>query len=402
MLKKKEKIFAYKCVKCLKEFKQNEVEYTCPSCKDEGILDVLYDYEKIKAEFSKEKLALNNDFSLWRYKALLPIDDNTKPFNIQVGFTPLYKSKSLELEYGLKNVYIKDDGRNPSASLKDRASAIAVMDALLNKKDTITCSSTGNAGTSLSLFASIAGLKSVIYVPDNAPKPKLSQLLIYGSTVYGVKGGYKKAFDLSMQMVNEKGFYNRNCAINPLLVEGKKTVALEMAEQLNFEIPDYVIVSAGDGCITSSIYKGFFDLKALNITNKIPKIISVQASGCDAIKKAWENNGKLQDCKPNTLADSIAVAIPRNYIKAINAVNNSGGFFETVTDKEILEAMKLCATKTGVFAEPSAAASFAAFKKLAIASKIEKDASVVITITGNGLKDTESAQKTGLDSYYEI
>jgi threonine synthase len=295
-------IMAAVCVKCGMEFKADRETYTCTAFRDGvkcgGILEIILDHDYIKPRLSPEKFAANKDFSMWRYLEFLPIEENTRLGPLRVGWSPLYKADALGEILGLKNLYIKDDGLNPTSSLKDRASAIAVARAFHAGKDSIACSSTGNAASSLAGAAASMGLKSVIFVPERAPQGKLTQLLIFGATVISVKDDYGAAFRLSAQAIEKYGWYNRNAAINPYLSEGKKTVSMEIAEQLYFAAngfishgflaPDFVAVSVGDGCTIAGVWKGFRDLYAVGLIEKLPRLVSVQAEGCCPINCAIE------------------------------------------------------------------------------------------------------------------
>jgi threonine synthase len=294
---------------------------------------------------------------------------------------------------GLKTLYIKDEGLNPTASLKDRASVIAVVKALEEGKETIACSSTGNAASSLAGNAAHVGLKTVIFVPDRAPIGKLTQLLIYGAKVVSVLGDYGETFQLSKAAIDQYGWYNRNAAINPALVEGKKTVILEVMEQLNFEVPDWVVVSVGDGCTIGGVYKGLYDLLSLGFIKKMPKILGVQAEGCAPIYKAFVEGSEVLPTPENTLADSISVGIPRNPVKALDAVTLTHGSYITVTDQEILEAIGLLGKMEGIFGEPAGVAGTAGLKKALEKGYIGEDETVVVIMTGNGLKDVANGLK---------
>jgi threonine synthase len=267
------KIKAMKCMKCGKEFAESLSLYVCDVCGIEGILDIVYDYDSIK--ISREEIAANPDHSLWRYKKMLPMRENAAVPPLQVGWTPLYRVDRVAQQHGLKNVFIKDDGRNPTASLKDRASAVGVAKAIEAGATTICAASTGNAASSLAGFAASAGIKTVIFVPKRAPKAKVAQLLVYGAKTVIVDDSYDRAFELSIEITDKFGFYNRNCAYNPYLVEGKKTVAYEIWEQMGFDVPERIYVSIGDGCITSGIFKGFYDLIQLGSVKKCRAL-----SGC--------------------------------------------------------------------------------------------------------------------------
>ncbi len=390
-------VTGYKCTLCHEEFAPEAIEYTCPDCGEKGILDVLYDYEQIKKVMTKERLKDNSEPSIWRYLPLLPLESTYLDRTLKVGGTPLYKSEGLKNAIDLRELYIKDDGLNPTASLKDRASVIAVVKALELGKETIACSSTGNAASSLAGNAARVGLKTVIFVPERAPIGKLTQLLIYNATVVSVKGDYGATFGLSKKAIDHYGWYNRNAAINPLMVEGKKTVALEIAEQMGFIMPDWVAVSVGDGCTIGGVYKGFYDLIQIGLIDRMPKILGVQAEGCAPIHKAFHSGRPLEPTEENTIADSISVGIPRNPIKALNAVKESGGTYVAVTDDEILAAMALLGRTEGIFGEPAGVTGVAGIIKAKEEGTITKEDCVVTVITGNGLKDVNNGMKASGD-----
>lgn len=265
-------VLGLKCVLCGEEYATHEVLYVCPKHGYEGILDVQYDYQLIAKRLTKEGLAQNRDYSIWRYKPLLPVEAESPTPSLQVGWTPLYRAKRWGEKLGLPHLYLKDDGRNPTASLKDRASAIGVVKAQELGKRIITCASTGNAASSLAGLAASVEMRTVIFVPESAPKAKVAQLLIFGAQVIMVKGTYDEAFDLCLEASDEFGWYSRNTAYNPYLSEGKKTAALEICEQLSWRVPDRVFVSVGDGCIIGGLHKGFKDLLTLGFIEYLPKI----------------------------------------------------------------------------------------------------------------------------------
>ncbi len=383
-----------RCLICGREYNENEVKYTCPHCGNEGLLEVVYDYERVGKEFSVSYLEQSNDYSMWRYLPLLPINDPSKVGPLKVGYTPLYEVKRVREELGVSNLYIKDDGRNPSASLKDRASSVVAVKAQELGKDIITCASTGNAASSLACVTASLGLKSFIFVPKSAPKAKLTQLLVFGATVFAINGIYDQAFDLSIEATEEFGWYNRNTGFNPYTVEGKKTVALEIAEQLKFDVPDYVVVSVGDGNIISGVYKGFYDLYSLGMVSKIPRLVAVQAEGCKPVVDAINGDGVIRPVTPNTIADSISVGIPRSGIMAVKYVRESNGFGVAVSDSLIIDSIRYLGNKSGIFAEPAGVTSFAGYIKALNENLVSKEDKVVVIITGNGLKDIDSAMKS--------
>lgn len=369
----------------------HQVKYVCRDCGYEGLLDIFYDYNRIKKNISKKNLTANPDKSIERYDFILPIKSKKDLPSLKVGGTPLIKSSRLNEYLGLKNVYIKDDTTNPTASFKDRASAIAVAKAKEFKYDTVACASTGNAASSLAGMCASVGFKSIIFVPKTAPEGKVAQLLIYGADVFMINGTYDEAFDFCLQVTEKHPWYNRNTGYNPYLLEGKKTSALEICEQLNFNAPDKVIVSVGDGCILAGTYKGFYDFYKLGLIDKIPQIIGVQAEGADPIVKAFNAHKDIVPQTAHTIADSISVGYPRAGGQALRALYASNGAMISVKDSEILDAIKILARQSGVFAEPAGAAAFAGLLKLKKQNKIKKDEKAVVIITGHGLKDIKTA-----------
>ncbi|MDR1655523.1 MAG: threonine synthase [Treponema sp.] len=378
------------CVRCGAEHEANDSTLTCVKCG--GMLEIVYDYEYIKTRLTREKLAERKEFSMWRYMELLPVEEGSRLSPLRAGWSPLYRADRLGELLGIKTLYIKDDGLNPTSSLKDRASAIAVVRAAHAGRDTVACSSTGNAASSLAGAAAAMGLRAFIFVPERAPAGKVAQLLIFGAQVISVRGNYEETFRLSAEAIERWGWYNRNAAINPYLMEGKKTVSLEIAEQLDFKVPDYAAISVGDGCTIAGVWKGFKDLYAIGLIEKLPRLISVQAEGCCPVNRAIETGKPIEWMEENTIADSIAVGAPRNGDKALMAIRESGGITVNVSDAEILETMKILGKSCGVFGEPAGVAGTAGLKKAA--ALIPADATVVSVVTGNGLKDIVSARKT--------
>ena len=380
-----------RCVKCGREY---PAKPDITACECGGILDVIYDYEYIKTKLNKEVLSNRTEPTMWRYRELLPIEEETEPAGLRVGMSPLYEAPAVAADLGIGKLYIKDDGVNPTASLKDRASAMAVTKAIEAGYDTIACSSTGNAASSLAGNAAKAGLKTYIFVPARAPKGKIAQLMMFGANLTAVDGSYEETFELSKAAIDKYGWYNRNAAINPYLGEGKKTVAHEICEQLDFIAPDYVAVSVGDGCTVAGVYKGLYDMYMVGLIDKLPHIISVQAEGCCPINTAVMSGEPWQPQEENTYADSIAVGVPRNPDKAINAIKDSDGICVNVSDDEIRAAQRYLAKKTGVFGEPAGVTATAGLLKLSREGRLPKDATIVSIVTGNGLKDIDSAIKS--------
>ncbi len=388
---------ALRCVICEKVY-GTEVLYTCPSCGPEGILDVLYDYENAQKTFRPEALAERSS-DIRRYAELLPIRAIAQLPPTKIGWTPIIEANQLATLIGVRRLHLKDEGRNPTASFKDRASAVGVAKAKELGFSDIACASTGNAASSLAGAAAAVGLRSTIFVPENAPEPKVMQLLIFGARVVRVKKpasgitAYEAAYDLCTQACERYGWYNRNCAINAYLVEGKKTAGLEIAEQMRFDLPDWIIVSVGDGCTIAGVGKGLAEMQRLGWIDRRPKLLGVQAEGAAPIAKTFFAGGELTPDRGESLAESIAVSKPRNWRKAIQAIRDSHGTMITVSDDEILQAQSLTARLGGVFGEPAGVAGIAGLKKAVAAGVIPNSATVLAVITGSGLKDIQAVRK---------
>ncbi|MBI5508479.1 MAG: threonine synthase [Deltaproteobacteria bacterium] len=382
------------CVKCGRRYEMGQVEYTCEACGDDGILDVLYDYDRVKQVLNGRSLEADGNQSLWRYLPLLPLPDGARLPRLSVGCTPIYEAPTLARELGVGRFFVKDDGRGPTASFKDRASAVGTTRALALGRHEIAAASTGNAATSLAGFAADLGLAAKIFVPAAAPEAKVAQLLIYGAKVFLVQGTYVDAWNLCQQAVAAFGWYNRSCAVNPFLVEGKKTGGLEIAEQMRRELPDVVMVPVGDGCIISGITKGLREMQQLGVIDRVPRVIGVQAEGAAPIAAAFAAGGEaLEPVEANTLADSIAVGTPRNWRKAIKGVKSTHGDFVTVSDPEIIEMLPRLARASGVFAEPTGVVAAAGIKRARERGLIAARESVLALATGNGLKDVKGAMR---------
>lgn len=377
-----------RCVRCGKTY---EAVPDLTTCECGGILEITYDYDYIKTRLTKETLAGRSDRTMWRYRELLPVEETTELPPLRVGGSPLYEEPRLAKQLGLKKLWVKDDGQNPTASLKDRASAMAVAKAREAGARVIACSSTGNAASSLAGNAAAAGLSTYIFVPSRAPKGKVAQLMTFGATVISVQGNYEETFALSKAAIDRWGWYNRNAAINPYLSEGKKTVSLEIMEQLRWEVPDYIAISVGDGCTIAGLWKGLKDFYAIGLIDRLPRLISVQAEGCCPLNRAIAEDRPWYPMEENTLADSIAVGVPRNADKALMAIRESNGLVVNVSDEEIMAAQKLLGMTCGVFGEPAGVAGTAGVRKLCEQGVLGGQDTVVSVVTGNGLKDVANA-----------
>ena len=381
--------FMLTCSGCGKTFSPSPELYLCPDCSrsnntvspPKGVLKAIYDYETLGK--SNEDIISNNFWDL------LPLNRKTSLPKLRVGESPLYQFDKIDGEPIPFELYLKDDSQNPTFSFKDRASSVVSAYAKENGISTIVAASTGNAGSSLAGICASQEQKAIIMVPKSAPQAKLTQIVMYGATIVPVDGTYDMAFDLSVEATKEFGWYNRNTAFNPLTIEGKKTVSLELFLQLNRAIPDYIFVPVGDGVIISGVYKGYEDLLNVGLIDRMPTIVAVQAAGSSNL---IDNIGKPNfTIKPSqTLADSISVDIPRNFYMAQSFIVQYQGEHISVTDEEIVEATKTLASNTGIFAEPAAATAYAGMLRYKNQQLLQSKQKVVVLLTGSGLKDIKA------------
>ncbi len=383
-------ILGLQCVECSREHPPDLPSYVCPSCG--GNLDVIYNYAAIRKELSRGSLAADGNLTIWRYRPLLPLGDDSRALPLPVGWTPLFNCPRLAGELGVSQLLIKDDGRNPTASLKDRPSALAVVKAQEAGAGVITTASSGNAGVALAGMCASVGARSVIFVPATTPPAKLAQLQVYGATVILVEGTYDQAYDLCLEAARRFGWYQRCTGFNPFMTEGKKTASLEIAEQLQWNPPDKVFVSMGDGCIIGGLWKGFSDLLHLGMVERRPQLIGVQAEGAAGIVDAVNGDGIVRRGPARTIADSICVGNPRDATKAVRAIRESGGCGVKVSDAEIVAAIGCLACFAGTFVEPAAAAAFAGLVKMSAAGRLDPRERILLMLTGNGLKDVNAAR----------
>lgn len=383
-------VTALRCTLCEETYDPTELRYTCPKHEGvKGVLEVEYDYDAVAERFD-EPLDGRID-SQWKYRAFLPVADDSTPVTLGEGGTHLLAAPRLGAELDV-DLRVKDDGRNPTGVLKDRATSVSATKAQEFGRDVVTCASTGNAAASLAGYAARGGLDCRIFVPGAAPEGKLAQPLVYGADVLGVDGSYDEAYDLSMAVTERFGWYNRNAAVNPFQVEGKRTVGHELAEQTREAVPDWLVFSMGDGCSIYGGWKGFREFRDLGFVDEAPKMLGVQAGGARAIHDAFKQHDSAGDVA-DTVADSIAVGRPRNTVKACKALAESGGDSVLVSDEEILAGEALLGRTEGVYAEPAGAAPVAGLRKAREEGIVEAGESVVVVVTGNGLKDSESAMR---------
>jgi threonine synthase len=395
----------YACSGCGRTFAPDEVTYTCPH--DGANLDVVLDLQAVGRTVSPRGISASAEASIWRYLPLLPVSDPGhlgSPLRA-VGWTPLFRAPRLAEQLGLKHLWIKDDGRNPTASFKDRASAVVVARAQAIGAGTVVTASTGNAGAALAGMAAAVSQPAVILAPKTAPPAKVAQLLVFGAKVFLVEGSYDQAFNLTLEAAESFGWYCRNTGYNPFTLEGKKTAAFEICEQLaagnpaaggpagGWESPDVILVSVGDGNIISGIHKGLRELSALDWIGSMPRLIGVQSEGSAAIFNAFQAGTEvITPVHANTLADSISVDLPRDGVRAVRAATRTGGSYLAVPDSAILQAI-IDLGCNGIFAEPAGATAYAGLVKAVEQGLISPNERVVVLVTGSGLKDVRAAMQ---------
>jgi threonine synthase len=397
-------LLGYRCTTCQHTIPPKADVYLCP--QDGGNLEVLIDIERVRSEWSPEAISASGDGSIWRYLPVLPVRDPGFPGTPlrSVGWTPLYRPARLADALGMKDLWLKDDGRNPTASFKDRASAVVVARALEIDVEVVITASTGNAGAALAGMAAAVGMPAVILAPQNAPQAKVAQLLMFGARVFLVEGSYDDAVVLSLEASKAFGWYCRNTGYNPFTAEGKKTASFEICEQLTaaldegdgdrWQAPDAVFVSVGDGNIISGLHKGFKDLMELGWIERIPRLFGVQSEGSAAIASAYQaGREEILPVQADTLADSISVNMPSDGLRALRAATQTDGAYVVVSDEAILAAMRDLAQSASVFAEPAGAAAYAGLMQAVGQGMVEPDSRVVVLNTGNGLKDVRAAMQ---------
>jgi threonine synthase len=381
--------FRYRCSLCGTTYARDEVRYLCPACGRDyrpgrplpGVLEVVFDADQLCA-------GVNDGLS--DEEIFLPVEHRHFP-PLMVGNTPFMAVPRLAHELGCSHLHIKNDGANPSGSLKDRASMLVVAEARRLGEHVIVAASTGNAASALAALCASVGCHAIIFVPATAPRAKLAQMILYGATVIPVDGTYDDAFALSLQYTAAEGGLNRNTAYHPLTIEGKKTAGIEIFRQNRSRVPDLIVVPVGDGVIISGIHKAFLDLRTAGITERLPRLLGVQAESSDAIHRFVQSGVYSDAVSPATIADSISVRTPSNAILARKAVVDSDGATVTVTDAEIALAQRVLASTTGVFAEPAASATVAGLQKALAAGIVNARGAIVLLITGHGLKDVDTA-----------
>jgi threonine synthase len=377
------------CVRCGARPRRG-LDGPCARCGPEGVLEIEFDLARARRTLHRRALAARPR-TLWRYRELLPVPAGARLPPAAVGWTPVTDAPRLAAWAGVRSLRLKDEARNPTASFKDRASVVGVARALSRRARIVACASTGNAASSLAGAAASVGLKAVIFVPEFAPEPKLAQLMILGARVIRVTGSYEETWEMCQRACARYGWYNRNAAVNPSLVEGKKTCGLEIAEQHGEDTPDWVVVSVGDGCTIAGIWKGLHEMAGLGWIRRVPRMLGVQADGARPLVDAFREERELAPGPARTLADSICVGHPRNWRKALRAVRASGGALVAVPDEAILDAMREAGRRAGVFGEPAGVAGLAGLRQAVADGIVGHRETALAVVTGSGLKDVRSA-----------
>lgn len=380
------KVKGLKCRECGREYPAEPI-HVCEFCF--GPLEVVYDYEEIKRNISKEKIE-KGPKSLWRYVDLLPVENPT--VGLTAGFTPLKKAEKLGEVLGLKNLYIKDDSVNhPTLSFKDRVVSVALSKAKEFGFDTAACASTGNLANSVAAHSAQAGMNCFVFIPANLESQKIIGSLVFNPTVVAVEGNYDDVNRLCSEIANDLGWAFVNINIRPYYAEGSKTLAFEVAEQLGWKAPDVVVAPAASGSLYTKIWKGFNELKKVGLIDEVKtRMYGAQAEGCSPIAQAWREGWDfIKPVKPNTIAKSIAIGNPADGIYALQVARESNGAWETATDEEVIEGIKLLAETEGIFTETAGGTTIAVLKKYVEKGMISPEETVVVYITGNGYKTME-------------
>ena len=381
------KDYEVKCTKCGARFSKEDVVYTCRKC--DGLLDIKYDYQEIDVG----QVVKGKGEGVWKYRDLLPFDKETIPVTIKEGNTPLYRCDRLAKSIGIADLWVKHEGLNPSGSFKDRGMTVGVTKALELGVGGVACASTGNTSASLAIFAAKANLPCFVLLPKGkVALGKVAQAMMHGARVFSLRGNFDDALRVVRVLCEEDNIYLLN-SVNPYRLEGQKTIAFEVAEKLNWEVPDRLILPVGNAGNISAIFKGFSELKTLGITDSMPKMTGIQAEGAKPIVNAFKNNEAeiTPEGNPETIASAIRIGDPVNAAKALHAIKSSSGIAESVTDEEITKAQLELARLEGIGVEPASAASIAGLRKLVEMGEIDRDEKVVCITTGHLLKDPERA-----------
>jgi threonine synthase len=383
-----------KCINCGSEYSIDKIVYFCRKCGD--LLEIKYEPTELSSAVSKSEWR-NAPLSVWRYRDFMPISGASKIVSLNEGGTGLHLCQRLAKHLGIRLLYVKNEGENPTGSFKDRGMTVGVTKAVELGVKSVICASTGNTSASLAAYAAKAGLQCAVLIPSGKiAYGKLSQAMIYGAKVIQVRGNFDESLDIVLKLSEKhRSIYLLN-SINPFRIEGQKSLGYEICDQLNQEAPDRIVVPVGNAGNISAIWKGFTEFHGLGVVKSLPKMTGIQAAGSAPIAQAIKNGSDtiVPIAKPETVATAIRIGAPVSWKKAMNAIRKSHGTAETVTDAEILDAQKTLARVEGLFVEPASASSIAGLKKLIENGEIDKDERVVCVTTGHGLKDPDTAVET--------
>lgn len=384
------KPFEMRCIECGKAHDMGRPVYACSSCGN--LLEIRMDRAEAMKRVSASDLR-KRPISVWKYRELIPVSEKTKVHSLDEGGTQLFKCSRLASDLGLKNLYVKFDGTNPTGSFKDRGMTVGITKAKELGMKTVTCASTGNTSASLSAYAGLAGMKCVVLIPEGkVALGKLAQAMMHGATVVQVKGNFDQALEVVMKASEKLGMYVLN-SVNPFRIEGQKTAAFEVCDQLGGKSPEYLYIPVGNGGNSAAYWKGFEEYESLCLTEGLPMVRGIQAEGSAPVADMFKHGKKVLEPvkRPDTVATAIRIGNPANWKKTVKAIKTSGGCATTVSDAEILHAQKLLAKHEGIFAEPAGAAAFAGLIKDVESGGVDRSSSIVCVSTGHGLKDPDIA-----------
>lgn len=383
----------YECIECGSNFGPRRKLYTCPDCG--SLLEIELDLEEVKERIDPQTMEYEVPIT-WKYRPFMPVFDDSKIVSLGEGGTPLYTCESLAEEIGVRELYIKYEGTNPTGSFKDRGMTVGVTKALEFDMNAVVCASTGNTSASLSAYAAKSGLKCVVLLPKaKVAIGKLAQATIHGAKIIAIDGNFDRALELVRRLCDDREDIYLLNSVNPFRPQGQKSIGFEIADQLDFDSPDRIILPMGNCANIWAIYKGFFEFRETDVVDSIPKMTGIQAEGAmpvvDAIKRELEECEPVED--PETIATAIRIGNPANGPKALKAIRESGGTAESVTDDEIVQAQKMLARSEGLGVEPASASSIAGLRKLVDEGRVYKDEEVVCVVTGHILKDPQEAME---------
>jgi len=375
--------YKLQCFECHRDLPAEETGFRCKTCG--GLLEVQFDLDG-----KREPAWKNRQLSVWRYRELLPIEKEESIISLAEGGTGLHRCKRLGRRLGLKKFYVKNEGENPTGSFKDRGMTVAISKARELGKNKVLCASTGNTAASLAAYSARAGMECIVLIPKGkVAGGKMLQVLMHGAKLIQIEGDFDQALEIAMQLADRRGeFYLMN-SLNPFRLEGQKTLAFEILDQLDMRVPDVVVLPVGNGGNISAAWKGFSEFQQLRIVKDRPRMIGIQAEKAAPIARAVKSKqNKIRPVhNPQTIATAIRIGSPVNWPKVLRTIKESRGTAETVTDHEILEAQKELATLEGIFVEPASAASIAGLKKLTEKGRVDPSETIVCVTTGHGLKD---------------